>query len=181
MAEPAGFAASDQSRGPSLHEVLRPRFTGTTTSSDSLSAARVFGLRLIRQPHPLKDHRGGSLLFRCRLCVRPVPYTPEESCRRFSPRRVRRSWAPQSIAFAVKCSARPPRPFGCYSIEASSGVHFRYGPYVCSLLVREGFCHPAQNQGFRPSTGASYEAPSGLTSAGLAPASQQQLGRTHHP
>jgi len=179
MAGPVGFAASDQSRGPSLREVIRPCFTGTMTPSDSLSAARAFGLRLIRRPHPLKDHRGGSLLFRRRPCLRPVPSTSEESCVTCT-RPVHGSRVSQSVAFAVTCAARPPRPFGCYSIEAWSGVHFRYGPQVCSLPVQEGFCHPARYQGFLPSTGVSYKASVGLTLAGLTPAGRRQLGRTRH-
>ena len=53
------------------------------------------------------------------------PLYPGGVLRGLLPRLVRSSRAPQSVAFTVVCSARPPHPFGGNSIEASSGVHFR--------------------------------------------------------
>src|SRR3982074_2151081 len=116
------FQKLDSSRGPSLREVIRPRFLGTTAPSDFLLAPGRFGSALSPRPsHSRAPRRISPVPLSAVLPSRPL-YPGGSPAGDSSPRLVHSSRAPQSLAFAVKCSARPPATLsGGYSNGMSSG------------------------------------------------------------
>jgi len=119
----------------------------------------AFRLRLIATAIPLKGAKEDLSCSAVRCPLVPSPLPRGESCGSSSPRLVHSSRAPQSFAFAVTCSARPPTALsGGYSNGMSSGVHFRYGPKGRSLLS-EALVTPLSTRNFAPAPGSATRRP----------------------
>lgn len=171
----------DSTRGPSLREVVRPRFIGTTASSDSLSAPPRFSVSPYRCDSPIQGPPRR---------VSPVPPLTVRASRPFSPGGILRGVFPragppslglrQSVAFAAKCSARLPQPFRADNLTGGrQGFTCVTGCAIAPSLTHEAFGTPLRTKDFSSAPGSATRRPR-LTSAGLTPASQRQLGRTRH-